>query len=351
MVNPWYASREDVKSSLDFKETARNNALVDRALKAATGTVESTLKRVFYPTQTTRYKDWPNSQHTAPWIVRLDRDELISLDILVAGGVTIAPSDYFLEPVNSGPPYTRIEINLASSASLSSGDTWQRAIAMTGLFGYRNDEVPAGALDGAIGSTSATSIAVTDSSLVGVGNLIRVDNERLVVTGKAMRDTTQNLQVSLTANKNNETVVVSDGTKFHVGEVILIDSERMLIDDLAGNSLTVKRAWDGTTLAAHTAPTADIYAPRLLTVVRAALGTTAATHSDATAVVKHTPPGLVQELCVAEAVVYLKYGAAGWASTVTQQDSKREKVPVRGIEQIRTEAIAAHGRKMRHRAV
>jgi hypothetical protein len=40
---------------------------------------------------------------------------------------------------------------------------------MTGLFGYRNDEEPAGALENAVASTSTTSIDVTDSAAIGVG--------------------------------------------------------------------------------------------------------------------------------------------------------------------------------------
>ena len=91
-----------------------------------------------------------------------------------------------------------------------------------------------------------------------------------------MLDSTYNVQSDMTAQQNNVTISAS-GSGFNVGEVILVDSERMLIVDIAGNYLTVKRAWDGSVLAIHSTG-ADIYTLRLLTVTRGALGTTAGTH-------------------------------------------------------------------------
>lgn len=56
---PCYATREEVKSALDIKQTARNNDQVDRAIDSASRAVEGLLHRVFYPTFDTRYVDWP----------------------------------------------------------------------------------------------------------------------------------------------------------------------------------------------------------------------------------------------------------------------------------------------------
>jgi hypothetical protein len=344
----WYTTREDVASALDFKESARTRRL-DRHIEAGSRAVESQLHRVFYPTVATRYKDWPNNQGSAPWVLRLDKDEIIALTSLVAGGVTIASSDYNLEPVNSGPPYTRIEIKLSSSAVFQAGDTHQRAIAMMGLFGYRNDEEPAGVLENAVASTSTTSIDVTDSAAIGVGQLIRIDNERMRVTSKSMLDTGQNIAGNLTASTSDVIVPVSNGAAYSLDEVILVDAERMQIQDISGNNLIVKRAYDGTVLASHTTG-ADVYAPRTLTVVRGAHGTTAATHSDATAIVKHVPPGLVQELCRAESINDFLQSSSGYARTIGSEGAER-LVGGRGLADIRSQAFAAHGRKMRHRAV
>src|SRR3546814_15641842 len=98
----------------------------------------------------------------------------------------------------------------------------------------------------------------------------------MLVIQKQALDTTQNLASAMNALKNDQTVDASDGTLFFVGELILIDSERMRIVDITGNNLTVVRAYDGSTLAAHSLG-ADVYVYRRLTVERCAPGPPAAT--------------------------------------------------------------------------
>lgn len=352
----WYASREDVKTALDYKETARNNAQVDRALEYASRSVEKLCHRVFYPTVATRYFDWPNHQYAKAWRLWLDQNDLISVTTFVSGGVTVAAADYFLEPVNSGPPYSYVEIDLSSSASLSAGDTFQRSAAILGLWGHSNDEAPAGTV-AANATSSATTIQVSDSASVGVGQLLRAGTERLLVTEKRMVTTGQTLQTPLTAMKNNETVAVTDGTAYSVGETLLLDAERMLIVDIAGNNLTVKREWGGSTLAAHTGST--IYAPRQLTVTRGVLGTTAAALTLADPVVKWLAPGPVRELCVAEAAVALLRESSGYAAQTGVGSQSRtvgggqatRTAPGIGIGDLRDQVYASHGRKARSRAV
>lgn len=345
----WYCTREDVKHALDVKETARSDAQVDRAIEAATSDVDGLTHRRFYPQVGTRYFDWPSAQGGRAWRLWLDDIEVVSLDSLVAGGATIPAADYLLEPVNSGPPYNRIEIDLSSSSAFAAGNTHQRAIAATGLWcGCPAEEAPAGALAEALDATE-TGVDVTDSAAIGVGNIIKVDSERMIVTGKQMLDTGQNLGGNLTASTADVTVPVSTGSAYAVYEVILIDSERMLIVDIAGNNLTVKRAWDGTVLAAHTSG-ADIYAPRTLVVTRGALGTSAAAHSSSAAIVRHVVPGLVRNYAVALSLDTLLQERSGYAREVGSGDNARE-ASGRGLRALRDDVITAYGRKARQRAV
>jgi hypothetical protein len=351
ITTPVYVTREEVKSALDIKETARSNGQVDRAIESASRSIEGFLHRKFYPQVATRYKDWPNNQYARPWRLWLDADELISITTLTSGGDTITAADYFLEPANSGPPYTHIEIDLDGTASWGGGDTHQRSIAITGVFGHSADEAAAGALAEAL-DTTETAVDVTDSALIGVGQIIKVDSERMLVTGKTMMDTTVNIDAadSLTASNADVSITLSILTSAPVvDEIILIDSERMLVVDVAGSVLTVKRQWDGSVLAAHSA-NADIYAPRRLTVTRGALGTTAATHADTTAIVKHVPPALVSELCLAEALNTLIQRTSGYARTTGSGENERE-TSGRGLRQIRQDAWNAYGRKARMRSI
>jgi hypothetical protein len=321
-VLPWYVTREDVKSATDVLETARSNRQVDRAIEAASRSVENLCRRKFYPTVATRYFDWPSLRTPTSWRLWTEPDEIISLTSLVSGGETIASSDYNLEPANDGPPYDRIEIDLASSASFISGDTPQRDIAATGVFGYDDNTSPAGNLSAAIVSTSATSCSVTDSSVIGVGSLLTVGSEKMIVMGKSQVDTAQNIGGDLTASAAGTSVIVTTGSAYSVDEVITVDSERMRIVDITGNLLTVRRAWDGSTLATHMTG-ADIYAPRTLTVARGALGTTAATHLISASVSAQLYPGPVVSLTLAEALNTLAQEGSGYARTVGSGEASR----------------------------
>lgn len=344
-MDVWYATREAVKAALDSPAITRDNAQVDRALESASRDVETLCRRPlggFAPITGTRYFDWPDRRGSRPWRLWLDADQVITVTQLVAGGVTITAADYFLEPANDGPPFDRIEIDLASNAAFSAGDTHQRAVAVTGVFGYRADESPAGALAGGINS-SVTAVTVTNSAAVGIGDLIRVDTERMRVTGKSMVTTGQTLQTPVGDSTGEQILAVTTGSAYAVGEVLLLDAERVLVEDIAGNTLIVRRAWDGSNVAAHSGST--IYAARTLTVQRAAAGTTAASHLDAAAVARHDPPGLVRDLTLAEALNQLRQEDSGYAHTI-RSGQAAEDAGGGGLEDLRMRCKRRHGRTL-----
>lgn len=346
---PTYSTLESVKSALDIKLTARTDGAVRRALDHASRDIERRCHRRFYPWTGTRYLDWPTLDQGS-WRLWLGEDELTAVTTLTAGGTTIAAADYLLYPANAaalGEPYTRIEIDLSSSAVFESGDTHQRNIAITGVFGYTADVEPAGTLAEAL-DASETGVDVSDSAAVGVGDLLLVDSERMVVTGKSQLTTGQTLQTPMTAAANNDAVAVTNGAAFTVGEVVTLDTERMLVVDVVGNTLTVKRAWDGTALAAHTGST--VYALRTLTVERGALGTTAATHSSGASVSRHVPPGPVRELCEAEAVNTVLSKTAGYSRVVGSGENERE-ASGRALRELRKQVYDGYARKARTRGV
>lgn len=347
---PVLSTREDVKQALDSKETARDDAKVDAALEDARASVESLCNRRFTPLTATRVFDWPNGQRGYPWRLWLNQHEVISVSQLSSGGVVIPANQYFLEPVNSGPPYSRIELDRSTAASFTSAATPQHAISVTGVFGYGADTSPAGTLAAAVATTAVTTVTVSDSSATGVGSLLLIESERLLVTNRAMVTTGQSQQGSgvSTAVASDVALTVTDGTKYTVGETLLLDSERMLIVDIAANVLTVKRAWDGSALATHSGAT--VYAPRLCTVVRGVLGTAAATHLISTAIAVHVVPGLVRELAVAEAENILLQKSAGYARTVGEGDSLRPAGGA-GLRDLRAQCVAAFGRQVRRRVI
>lgn len=344
-----YARREDVKGALDVAETARSDARIDRALESASRSVEKLCRRKFHPTLATRYFDWPGEgRYSRSWRLWLDGDEVLEVTALVSGGTTIASSDYHLEPANDGPPYDRIEIDLASSAAFRSGDTHQRAIAITGVFGgWSQEEQVADAL-GVIAVDHST-LTFSDPSMLGVGDTVRIDDEYIFLVGRGYADSAQNLQADLNASQAAAGVDVQDGEGYAAGEVILIDSEAMLVQAVAGDTLIVKRAWDGTTLAAHTSP-ADIYASRAFTVLRGQLGSTAAAHADGADAFRLVPPGLVTDLTIAEAITRLQNEGAGYARTAGAGEAARE-VSGNQLGVLREDCRQAHGRHVRIGAI
>ena len=354
-MEPVYATREDVQRALDSKLTARNSAQIDRALQSASRAVDNDLcHRRFYPEIATRSFNWPDSQSRTSWRLWLDANELISVTTLTSGGTTIASGDFLLEPDRYGPPYNRLEINLGSSAAFGGGDTHQRDITITGLWGYSNQETTAGTLASAVGSTSTTTVSVDGpaAAALGVGSVLRVDDERMIVTGRSMADTTQNLGSDIDQQVKTVTIPVASTAGFAVDEVILIDGERMLIVDIAGTNLIVKRAWDGSANAAHTTG-ADVYASRTLTVARGALGTTAATHSGGATVQRWDPPAPVRDLTIAEAVAQLTNEVAGYSRTRKSGDggTSERAMDATALSSFRDRVYASHGRKGRVRAV
>jgi hypothetical protein len=352
-----YCTREDVQDAFDVREAAHRSAQIDQAIASASDDIDGWLNRHKHglaPVNAIRYFDWPGRDSRA-WRLWLDENELVSVTTLTAGGTAIASGDYFLEPVNSGPPYTYIEIDLDSQASFTNSGTHQRAIAITGVFGINDTRKAAGALESAIASTSTTVVDVTRSDLVGVGSLLTIDSERMLVVNKLALDSGQNLASAMNSLKNDQTVDVSDGTLFFVGEAILIDSERMRIVDITGNNLTVIRAYDGSTLAAHLIA-ADVYVYRRLTVERGALGTTAATHLDGAPVETWDVPSLVRDLCKAEAITRLEqefsaYGSRVYSDEAERDSSGTEVVAGRGLTDLRKACARRYKRKFRKRAV
>lgn len=345
-MDPWYCTREQVAGALDTSTTALDDAQIDRAIASASRNIEGRLHRIFYPLLATRTFDWP--QDSKPWRLWLNQHELISVTTLTAGGVAIAASDYLLRPID-GPPYNSVEIDLSSSAAFSAGATHQDAISILGLFGYTNVEDQVGDLASTLGGTPTSTATITwNTPRIGVGDILRVDSERMIVTAKTWVDSTQNLATPLTASKSNVTVAVSDGTAFAAEDVLLLDSERMLVTDVAGNNLIVRRAYDGSVLAAHTG--SDVYTRRGVELARAQLGTSIASHSSAADVMRFVVPDLVNTLCIAEAIDTIHQEQAGYARTAGSGEMQRELRAV-GLQRLRDDAYTAYGRKARTWAV
>lgn len=317
MARNLYVTREEVYDAMDFKGSIVSARKIDSAIAAASRSIETLVDRKFYPVIATKYFSAPSG--TVLWFETPDM--LISATTVTSGGQTISSNDYFLEPINYGPPYNRLELDLGSDSFFNTQDTTQRQVAITGTWGYDLNLEAATVLIASPGSSTAY-VDVLDSRAVGIGNLLKINSEYLEVTEKQLTDTGLNT-TALTAQKSAETITgITAGTIFP-DEVIQIDSEQMKVKSVAGTTITVDRAFGGTTLAAHDAG-ADIYAYKRLTVSRGVNGSNAASHSSTDVVYKVTYPADIVELCLAEAVSTLQQRLSGYGRTVGSGDNLRE---------------------------
>lgn len=349
-----YTTRERVKTAVDLKWSARIDPQIDDAIEAASDAIDGDMHRVFYPEITTRYFPWPNFQYAYPWVLWLDNKELADITanvpVVTTGGTLIPASACNFEPINSGPPFTYLELRRDMNYGFGVGPTPQRDIAITGTFGYWTRTASAGALAVAMSDTTGTSATLTNGAVVGIGDNMLVGSERMLVTDKTMVDTGQAQQGlgCSTAKASDNLLAVTDGTKFSPYEVLLLGSERMQVVDVAGNTLTVRRAWDGSVLATHAG--AEIYAQRLLTVTRGALGTTAATHLIGSSVSVGLVPGLIRQLATAYALVDVAQQSGAYAQSQGEGATQVTKIG-QGIPALRDEAYQAFGRKSRKRVI
>jgi hypothetical protein len=351
---PCYATREEVKRALDVKESGLSDVIVDGAIDSARADVEGLCHRRFYNVIQTNYWDWPNFQRAYPWRIWFDERELADTSgiqpTVTTGGQSIPDSAIFWGPWNYSPPFTFMELDRSQSYAFGVGSTPQRDVAITGLFGYWDKQASAGSLSAAISSTSVTTCTVSDGAAMGVGDVIIAGTERMLVQDKAMADTGMTQQGSGCSTKaaNDNLLGVTDGTQFSPHEVLQLDAEQMLIESITGNSLTVKRAWNGTVLGAHSG--ADIYASRKLTITRGDLGSTAATHTQGTSLNIQVIPGLVKELAIAEAINHVLQRSSGYARTMAIPGAGAV-IPGGSLPDIRNQCWTAFGRKNRQRVI
>ncbi len=370
ITRPCYSTREQFRRALDVKQAAYNDEQIDRANEAAADAVEQLCQRKFYPDDGTRKWDWPNFQFAYPWRLWLEQHEMAAQPTLVTTGslldipVVIPTSAIIMRPVNDGPPFTWLELRRDMNYAFGYNETPQLDIAITGTFGYWMKTRNAGTLAASMGSSDGT-MTVSDGISVGVGDVVIVDIERMIVYDSTYIDTGIAYSGLSTAQASDNQVMVPSGADFLAGETLLVDSEWILIQAIYGNTMVVKRAWSGSVLAAHTGST--LWARRLLSVLRGELGTTAAAHSSAAPLTVSDVPGLVRQLSVAEAIVSVtgepgaySQAAAGLGAgsglgvTVgaTGRGQVKQGVPGLGLPTLRDQvANSKYARKARTRVI
>jgi hypothetical protein len=354
IVEPVYCTREEVLDAMDFRESTLRIPSVDSAIAGGARDVDDLCHRQFYPDDTIRSFDWPNFQRAYPWRIWLERAELAdvttNVPVVTSGGNVITADQVLWGPWDDeAPPYTFMELNRGGNASFGQGDTPQQDVKVQGTFGYWTRTEARGTLYGTI-NASAQSLVCSDGGLVtglGVGDILVVDSERMIVSGKSVVTSNQTVvSGATTSSKADDQLTVASGAFFNVGEQLLVGSEKMYITDIAGNVLIVRRAWGGSTLAAHTSGD-GIYVYRTLQVQRASLGTVAASHTQNVVLNRVAIPGPIRELNVAEAINNVLQKTSGYARTIGAAGGNIANASGAGLADIRDRVFTGYARKAR----
>jgi hypothetical protein len=345
MQSPTYASVETFKRTNNISGNDKDEIIL-RLLFAATGQVEEELHRHFYPLTQTRSYEWPSPTQNTALRLYLNAD-LLAVKSLTSGGAPM--THYVLQPVNEGPPYSRIESDLSSGDSFEQAAIRQLSLLVEGRWGYCEDKAAAGLLVGGI-DDAALTLVVSDASKVGVGDLIFIDDEAMLVIGRTWTVNSSQTTAGLTDKNNDVVLAVDSGADFNIGEVILVDAEKMLITGIATDNLIVKRVYDGSVLAAHTDDT-DIYNDRVLSIVRGGVGTTAASHSDQASIARNLPPGLITDWCLAEALTRFFNEESGYARNLTSAGGGVIELSGKALADVRQQAVDSYCRARMPRAI
>lgn len=346
-----YTTVETVSNALDITETATQGPQILRAIAGATSAVYGITKRFFFPAHTTVKFDWPNRQTAETWRVWFYANDLWSLTAVTAGGVSIPTANIILEPNWEGPPYTSAQIDLSTGSSFSAGNTFQQALAFTGLWGKLGEVDQVATLTAAVTTTTATTLTATGSAALGVGATIGIDDEILAITGKQSAATSVTLSApGLTADEAVTLIPVSSTTGFAVGETITIGAERMQITDIT-SGLVVRRAVQGSVLATHT--TGDtVYASRLWTVARGLQGSVAATHLNNAPITRYYAPTLVENYTIAHAMHTLQQEKSAYMTlSRSGPEGGSKAVTSAGLERLKDDLYGTFGRQARTRVV
>lgn len=231
-VTPLYASLTQVKALLNANTdpttgvvaTGVQDDMLQWMIEHASRKIDQLCQpRVFYPYYKTSKYDWPGTSFELPL-----RDDLLSLTALINGdGATIPPTvtisnstvtSYFLYPPDILPKY-KITLNIASGKVYLFIGTPQQAIQVQGIFGYPGNEVlglwnvsASATVQDAAGQTSGATTLLVPTGTIQNGTTLYIESELELV---------QNV---VTANPND--------------------------------TLTVLRAFNGTTAAVHANGTA-----------------------------------------------------------------------------------------------
>lgn len=173
----WYTTLETVKDELGITDTLKDESL-KRQIARASDFIELFTERNFIPVIAAKTFDVPSEDPTTRLYLH---DEIVTITSISDDSGTIDTANYKLYPLNKIP---KTWVQLTDEDSFTYAISKYGAISIVGSWGYCGDIVSTGAvLSAAITSTTATTITVTNGTVIKTGYSLLVDSEQMFVSG------------------------------------------------------------------------------------------------------------------------------------------------------------------------
>lgn len=240
-----------------------------------------------------------------------------------SGPVTLTSADYLLKPDNgfwAYGPYTELIVN-PFATSLRVWCDLQNGVELDGRWGKyeRSGATGATVQDSTEQSSSQSTLKVSNGGKVSPGMVLLIGSEQEAVTGWG-DPTAAVTQLNGALDANTEVITVDDGSLVNIGETLRIDFEQMKVKDKQTHQCEVIRGWNGTRRVSHLDNAAvDVY--RTVTVDRAVNGTTAAAHVLNTAISRYFVPDDILYLTKEIATLSANKALSGYQGRTGNQET------------------------------
>ena len=181
-----YVTLSEFKSQLGISSTDTiDDSYLSQTLEEASRSIDDMCGRFFYPAVDTLYYDTPIDDRLRFWY-----DDLLEpLTVTNGSNGALSSSDYYMIPYNKTP-------YVALALKSGTGQVWvsdtdnitEKAIALEGIWGYRQNYSRDGwhtlTTLGAGEDSDTSALTVTDDTSAKMGDILRIDNEIITVTAE-----------------------------------------------------------------------------------------------------------------------------------------------------------------------
>lgn len=188
-----YTTLADVKSLLKIEvEDFSDDAVIDSLIEQASRFCDDTTGRRFFPSIETHKFDVPEGR--AIWF---DDDLLAVITVTNGDDTTLASTEYILEPANIYPKYV-IALTQATTYYWEDDDdnNTEQVIDINAWWGFRQDYSKRGWVlgttlnEGGVLNATDTTFTVTSRAKFKIGQVIKIENEMMIVSGMNASDLT-----------------------------------------------------------------------------------------------------------------------------------------------------------------